>query len=673
MGRENFQTEWVQKAREQDQEALEALYVCCYSEVYKTILEATSADGDTIKDILQETYIRAFTKLDTLIDDSKFQNWIHSIAHNAAKDFVRKYKPNLFDSLDAVDEDGVPELQLENQDIETMPQIQMDQQETTRLVREILDSLSAGQRLAITMYYYEHMTIEEIARHCGVREGTIKAQLHFGKEKMKEKVLELEKQGTKLYGLLPFPFFVMLLRNLDSVQIPVDYTLWNRILQQCGIQAAPVQTTDAPSSDVAPSTQDTAPAATISAAKTTGTAAGSAIKGKIAAGLVAVSILGVGGTVAGIQYMNHQTQTGVVQEQEPVSSNRDAPEQKQSPTVPTPTSSTDSPEVASYRTLLNTLQEDGTFLQYAHLKDLNGDGTQELILLHDNTDLTIYQMKRNQPKAVYEKHAVNGFMCYEEAVTDETYEQAYEEMGKDAAGVKIDCNPSEHKISVTPLDDNWLDEAHSVIVDCDTWDEVGEEDYYDGSSEGYQNISLAGISQTEEFSDQLSYLLGKSDTMAAYERFLQYEDRFLDAEACYEYIYLDDDDVPELVVSENSSFGGQVTLYRCKDGLVIPVKDQLGSNGDIYYKERENQLLSKVNKDSGKAVLYQLQKDELVAEQTSSFSMDAEGNILYEIDGKSVSTEQGETFWDMDGTAYLAAGQDGENAVHFHEDTYLNE
>lgn len=628
MGRENFQTEWVQRAREQDQEALEALYVCCYSEVYKTIREATSADGDTIKDILQETYIRAFTKLDTLIDDSKFQNWIHSIAHNAAKDFVRKYKPNLFDSLDAVDEDGVPELQLENQDIEIMPQIQMDQQETTRLVREILYSLSAGQRLAITMYYYEHMTIEEIARHCGVREGTIKAQLHFGKEKMKEKVLELEKQGTKLYGLLPFPFFVMLLRNLDNVQIPVDYTLWNRILQQCGIQAAPVQTTDAPSSDVAPSTQDTAPAATTSAAKTAGTAAGSAIKGKIAAGLVAVSILGVGGTVAGIQYMNHQAQTGVVQEQEPVSSKRDAPEQKQSPTVPTPTSSTDSPEVASYRTLLNTLQEDGTFLQYAHLKDLNGDGTQELILLHDNTDLTIYQMKRNQPKAVYEKRAVNGFMCYEEAVTDETYEQAYEEMGKDAAGVKIDCNPSEHKISVTPLDDNWLDEAHSVIIDCDTWDEVGEEDYYDGSSEGYQNISLAGISQAEEFSDQLSYLLGESDTMAAYERFLQYEDRFLGAEACYEY---------------------------------------------IYYKERENQLLSKVNKDSGKAVLYQLKKDELVAEHTSSFSMDAEGNMLYEIDGKSVSTEQGETFWDMDGTAYLAAGQDGENAVHFHEDTYLNE
>lgn len=62
MGRENFQTEWVQRAREQDQEALEALYVCCYSEVYKTIREATRADGDTIKDILQETYIRAFTK-----------------------------------------------------------------------------------------------------------------------------------------------------------------------------------------------------------------------------------------------------------------------------------------------------------------------------------------------------------------------------------------------------------------------------------------------------------------------------------------------------------------------------------------------------------------------------------------------------------------------------------
>lgn len=670
MGRENFQTEWVQRAREQDQEALEALYVFCYGEVYATIREATGADRDTIKDILQETYIRAFTKLDTLIDDSKFPEWIHSIAHNAAKDFVRKYKPHLFDSIDAVDEDGVPELQLENQDIATMPQIQMDQQETTRLVREILDSLSAGQRLAITMYYYEHMTIEEIARHCGVREGTIKAQLHFGREKMKEKVLELEKQGTKLYGLLPFPFFILLLRNLDNAQIPVDYTLWNRILQQCGIQAAPVQTADTPSPDATPSVQEAGSAATTSAAKTAGATAGSAVKGKIAAGLVAALILGGGGTVAGIQYMNHQAQTGIVQEQEQTASNPDAPEQKESPTVPTPTSSTDSPEVEQYRTLLNTLQEDGTFLQYAHLKDLNGDGTQELILLHDNTDLTIYQLKQNQPKVVYERRAVNGFMCYEEAVTDETYEQAYEEMGKEAAGVKIDCNPAEHKLSVTPLDDNWMDETHSFIVDCDTWDEVSEEDYDDGSTSGYQNISLAGTSQVQGFSDQLSYLLGKSDTMAAYERFLQSEDRFLGAEACYEYIYLDDDDVPELVISENSSFGGQVTLYRCKEGLVIPVKDQLGSNGDIYYKERGNQLLSKVNKDAGKAVLYQLQEDALVAQHTSSFSMDAEGNLLYEIDGNSVTTEQGETFWDMDGTAYLAAGQDGENAVHFHEDTY---
>ncbi len=670
MGRENFQTEWVQRAREQDQEALEALYVFCYGEVYATIREATGADRDTIKDILQETYIRAFTKLDTLIDDSKFPEWIHSIAHNAAKDFVRKYKPHLFDSIDAVDEDGVPELQLENQDIKSMPQIQMDQQETTRLVREILDSLSAGQRLAITMYYYEHMTIEEIARHCGVREGTIKAQLHFGKEKMKEKVLELEKQGTKLYGLLPFPFFILLLRNLDNAQIPVDYTLWNRILQQCGIQAAPVQTADTPSPDATPSAQDAVHTTTTSAAKTAGATAGSAVKGKIAAGLVAALILGGGGTVAGIQYMNHQAQTGIVQEQEQTASNPNVPEQKQSPTVPTPTSSTDSPEVEQYRTLLHTLQEDGTFLQYAHLKDLNGDGTQELILLHDNTDLTIYQLKQNQPKAVYEKRAVNGFMCYEEAVTDETYEQAYEEMGKEAAGVKIDCNPAEHKLSITPLDDNWMDETHSFIVDCDTWDEVSEEDYDDGSTNGYQNISLAGTSQVQGFSDQLSYLLGKSDTMAAYDRFLQSEDRFLGAEACYEYIYLDDDDVPELVVSENSSFGGQVTLYRCKDGLVIPVKDQLGSNGDIYYKERGNQLLSKVNKDAGKAVLYQLQEDALVAQHTSSFSMDAEGNMLYEIDGKSVTTEQGEKFWDMDGTAYLAAGQDGENAVHFHEDTY---
>ena len=51
----------------------------------------------------------------------------------------------------------------------------MDQQEAKRLVMEILDHLPEDQRVVIGMFYYEEMSVKDIAQTLGVSENTVKS------------------------------------------------------------------------------------------------------------------------------------------------------------------------------------------------------------------------------------------------------------------------------------------------------------------------------------------------------------------------------------------------------------------------------------------------------------------------------------------------------------------
>lgn len=654
MGNNTFDPEWVKKARDKDKDAVEKLYLACYTRVYRTIQSILGNDDETAKDVLQDTFIKAFTSLHQLADDSKFPAWIAVIARNKAIDVCRQRTRQQLVSVDEVDEDGLAKVQLESRQPDTLPQMQLDKKEDLQLLWEIIDKLPAGQRLALTLRYGEGLSISEIARSLGLSEGTIKAQLYTGRKNVQRTVEEMQKKkGTKLYGMLPFPFFVALLRSQNTVEIEPDRTLLETILRRSGIQTA----ASSAGAQSAQQTQTAAHTASASTVKTAGVTAGSAaVKGKVIAGIVVAAMIGVGGIVAGTHYAELYKQ--------PEPSQEITQSQPETPREKTPEPSRTA-EAESYETLLQQLQDDGVFLQYAHMEDLNGDGSEELILLHDNTDLTIYQLEQGKPEAVYETSADYGFMCYEEEIQDQTYEEAYDSMGEQTALVKLAYDASQHRLQISPLDEDWRDNPTYTIVDCSTWeDEPGTGD----ESDEYRNISADGDSVQQLFSDQLSYLLGKSDVTTVYERFLRQKQRSLEAGACYEYIYLDDDDVPELIVSDSSASSGQVTVYCFQNGLIKQVQDQLGSNGDIYYKEREGKLLSKINKDSGEAVLYDYQDGVLTPSHTSTFSMDSDGNMNYEIDGKSVSEEEGDAFWNMDGTEYLTAGQDGENAVQFQAD-----
>lgn len=206
-----FSDELIQRAIQGDEAAQAELYNRTYSDVYFTILSITK-DEDLIMDMVQDTYLTAFRKLEQLKDSDSFCAWLKRIAHNRTLNALRDRR--VLHTATTISTETEVVLEIEDDRIESLPEASMDQKETSRLVREVLDALPEDQRIVVGMYYYDQLSVSEIAEELECSENTVKSRLNYGRKKIQGKVLELEKKGTKLYNLAPLPFFIWLLRNL---------------------------------------------------------------------------------------------------------------------------------------------------------------------------------------------------------------------------------------------------------------------------------------------------------------------------------------------------------------------------------------------------------------------------------------------------------------------------
>ena len=295
----------VAKAKAGDQSAVTALYEQTYTGLYRSIRSMVH-DEDLAWDILQDSYLKAFQNLEKLEADGAFLSWLKRIAVNETARQMSKRLPTTFTELSSdEDDDAMPELPDLNPD--NQPELALDRQETSRLVKEILAELPEQQQLVIGMRYYEDMDTKEIAELLHLAPSTVRVQLHAGRKKVETKVRALEQQGLKLYGLAPFPFLLALLRRMEPAEAAERKTL-AAILSQAPAASSAVTAGGA--------------AAGAQAVKVTAMTAGQAIRhglaAKLAAGALAVCMIG-GGIFAGAKLLeNKQPDRGDVQPTEPV-------------------------------------------------------------------------------------------------------------------------------------------------------------------------------------------------------------------------------------------------------------------------------------------------------------------------------------------------------------------
>ena len=207
------------KARAGDRQALGEIYDTTYQEVWRTVRSILRNEDDSL-DALQDTYLKAFAKLDQLKNAASLRPWLRQIAANTARDVLCRKKPALFSELAKEDGDE-PDFDLPDDRIESTPEMQLDRKETQRLVSRMLDDLSDEQRLVMNLYYYQELPVKTISEQLDVPQNTVKSQLRYAREKIEKQVRRLERQGVKLYGLAPLAFFRLLYgRSVDSMAEP---------------------------------------------------------------------------------------------------------------------------------------------------------------------------------------------------------------------------------------------------------------------------------------------------------------------------------------------------------------------------------------------------------------------------------------------------------------------
>ena len=276
----------IEDAARGSQDAMSELYMKTHNSVY-AYLRFLIKDEDAVLDIMQDTYLKAFTKLDQIDAYERFGAWIKRIAHNLAIDRLRKKEAVSFSSLSGDDPDDV-QFEIEDEDTGSRPEDAYGKQETAELIGDILDSLSDEQRSCVILYYYDELSVKEIAAELGLSEGTVKSRLNYGRKKVEERVRELEKKGTKLYGAAPLPFLLGLMRNAQAdgyFEPPVS--IKGAILEGAA-NSVPA------SAGASVELSQTAGAAAKAAAGTAVKAGGLSLGTKIAAGILVVAVAGGG-------------------------------------------------------------------------------------------------------------------------------------------------------------------------------------------------------------------------------------------------------------------------------------------------------------------------------------------------------------------------------------------
>lgn len=217
--------ELVTRAKNGDQQALNQLYNDTYRQAYQVAMQMFHDENEAF-DILQDSYIKAFNNLSNLKEPSKFKSWFFQIVSNTCRDYLRKRKnnPMFFSDMTYEDDNGENEIEFVDESTAFSPEENVDYSETQRLVAEMIDNLPDEQRLVLLMYYIEGLSIKEIAQSLEISENTVKSRMNYGKKKLKIQVEELEKKGTKLYGIAGlglFGFIVWMFRNnAQNISVP---------------------------------------------------------------------------------------------------------------------------------------------------------------------------------------------------------------------------------------------------------------------------------------------------------------------------------------------------------------------------------------------------------------------------------------------------------------------
>ena len=196
----NEDAELVRRALGREEAAVRAIMQANNRRLYRLARGVLRNDSEA-EDVVQETYVRAFTHLEQFRGDSSLSTWLSRIAMNEALGRLRRQRPG-------VEWSTLPQGVLEAQIIQFPltssedPEKTMAQREIQHVVEHAIDELPEPFRLVFITRVIEGMNVEETAEILGLKPETVKTRLHRARNLLRENVEK--KIGPVVMEAFPF-------------------------------------------------------------------------------------------------------------------------------------------------------------------------------------------------------------------------------------------------------------------------------------------------------------------------------------------------------------------------------------------------------------------------------------------------------------------------------------
>lgn len=185
--------ELIERAIENDGYAFRIIFDKYKTKVYKTACLILK-DGQYAEDVVQEAFLQVQLKLKKLSNPWAFERWLYKITINLCYEQIRKKGKKETTCIDEILEQQEDVMISDSYSLEET----VIQNELYRSINDKVNILSDKHRMVLVLFYFNELSVTEIAEILSTTEGTVKSRLFYARKLLKE-TLEKSKSDSPGY------------------------------------------------------------------------------------------------------------------------------------------------------------------------------------------------------------------------------------------------------------------------------------------------------------------------------------------------------------------------------------------------------------------------------------------------------------------------------------------
>ena len=146
-----------------------------------------------VEDIVQDTFLKAYSRLETFQSSSAFYTWLYRIAVNTILDFMKRQGRSPVQAVEdpeVVGRTGTGASDATTERLSIRPDARLEREEIAEITRDVMDELPDIFRTVLVMRELEQMTYQDIADVLEISIGTVESRLFRARARFKQKLLQ---------------------------------------------------------------------------------------------------------------------------------------------------------------------------------------------------------------------------------------------------------------------------------------------------------------------------------------------------------------------------------------------------------------------------------------------------------------------------------------------------